>query len=272
MAEIGATLREARMRQRIDITDMEMRTKIRAKYLRALENEEWDLLPGPTYVRSFLRTYADALGLDSKLLVEEYKLRYDHPETGELHPMRRPSSRERDRRRQAEPRGFPRGALIGVVLALILGALFLLGQDQADDGGDGETPAPMQTEPSTTGSEGQSAEERREARAKERREAKTRAARRALVRLQVVPTAPVSVCLVDASGDILIANEILQPGTPSKTYRSRRFRLVLGNNQATLKINGTDRTVPASGEAIAYTISRKGRTDLPVERRPTCAG
>ena len=61
MAEIGATLREARMRQRIDITDMEVRTKIRAKYLRALENEEWDLLPGPTYVRSFLRTYADAL-------------------------------------------------------------------------------------------------------------------------------------------------------------------------------------------------------------------
>ena len=48
MADIGTTLREARMRRRIDITDMEMRTKIRAKYLRALEKEEWDLLPGPT--------------------------------------------------------------------------------------------------------------------------------------------------------------------------------------------------------------------------------
>src|SRR5829696_3103155 len=111
MPEIGSTLRETRMRQRIDITDMEVRTKIRAKYLRALENEEWDLLPGPTYVRSFLRTYADALGLDSKLLVEEYKLGHDPLETGELHPIRRPSGRERDRRRRAEPRGFPRGAL-----------------------------------------------------------------------------------------------------------------------------------------------------------------
>jgi cytoskeletal protein RodZ len=272
MAEIGATLREARMRQRIDITDMETRTKIRAKYLRALENEEWDLLPGPTYVRSFLRTYADALGLDSKLLVEEYKLRYDHPETGELHPMRRPSGRERDRRRQAEPRGFPRGALIAVVLALILGALFLLGRNPDGDGADEGTPAPMQTEPSTNGSEGQSAEERREARAKKRREAKARAAKRAVVRLQIVPNAPVSVCLVDAGGDILVANEILQPGSPSKTYRSKRFRLVLGNNQARLKINGTDRTIPASGAAIAYTITRKGRADLPVEQRPTCAG
>ncbi len=105
MAEIGAALREARMRQRIDITDMEVRTKIRAKYLRALENEEWDLLPGPTYVRSFLRTYADALGLDSKLLVEEYKLRHDQLETGELHPIRRPSARERERRRRGAPGG-----------------------------------------------------------------------------------------------------------------------------------------------------------------------
>src|SRR5215211_869360 len=108
MPEIGATLRETRMRQRIDITDMEVRTKIRAKYLRALENEEWDLLPGPTYVKSFLRTYAEALGLDPKLLVEEYKLRHERLDTGDLHPIRPPSARDRQRRQQP-PRGFPRG-------------------------------------------------------------------------------------------------------------------------------------------------------------------
>ena len=71
MPEIGAALREARMRQRIDISEIEAQTKIRAKYLRALENEEWDLLPGPTFVKSFLRTYAEALGLDARLLLEE---------------------------------------------------------------------------------------------------------------------------------------------------------------------------------------------------------
>ena len=47
MPPIGETLREARMRQKLDIADVEERTKIRAKYLRALENEEWGLLPGP---------------------------------------------------------------------------------------------------------------------------------------------------------------------------------------------------------------------------------
>ena len=73
MADIGSTLREARIRARIDISEIEMKTKIRAKYLRAIENEEWDLLPGPVYAKSFLRTYGDYLGLDSRMLVEEYK-------------------------------------------------------------------------------------------------------------------------------------------------------------------------------------------------------
>jgi len=53
------------MRERIDVSEIEATTKIRAKYLRALENEEWSLLPGPTFVKSFLRTYAEALGLDA---------------------------------------------------------------------------------------------------------------------------------------------------------------------------------------------------------------
>jgi cytoskeleton protein RodZ len=82
MAEIGATLREARMRARIDVSEIEAGTKIRAKYLRALENEEWDLLPGPTFVKSFLRTYGQALGLDGRALVEEYKLHYEHSGEG----------------------------------------------------------------------------------------------------------------------------------------------------------------------------------------------
>src|ERR1051326_7725461 len=87
MPDIGETLRETRMRRHIDMSDVEAATKIRAKYLRALENEEWDLLPGPTFVKTFLRTYADYLGLDSRLLVEEYRQRYERPSTMELTPF-----------------------------------------------------------------------------------------------------------------------------------------------------------------------------------------
>src|ERR687892_1893773 len=87
MPAIGATLREARMRARIDISEIEAETKIRARYLRALENEEWDLLPGPTFVKTFLRTYADYLELDSRSLVEEYRARYERPSAQELTPF-----------------------------------------------------------------------------------------------------------------------------------------------------------------------------------------
>ena len=75
------------MRQNLDIADVERRTKIRAKYLRALENEEWGLLPGPTFVITFLRTYAEYLEIDPRLLVEEYRRRYERPTPQELTPF-----------------------------------------------------------------------------------------------------------------------------------------------------------------------------------------
>src|SRR5829696_965486 len=86
MPGIGDRLREARMRQKIDIADVEAATKIRAKYLRALENEEFGLLPGSTFTKTFLRTYAEYLGLDAQLLVEEYRVQYE-PRGEEVAPI-----------------------------------------------------------------------------------------------------------------------------------------------------------------------------------------
>ena len=76
MFEIGNSLREARLRRELDFPELEQGTKIRAKYLRALEDETFDQLPAPTYVKGFLRTYADYLGLDGQLYVDEYNVRY----------------------------------------------------------------------------------------------------------------------------------------------------------------------------------------------------
>src|SRR5919199_5544009 len=139
MPDIGATLREARMRQRIDISEVEHETKIRAKYLRALENEEWDLLPGPTFVKSFLRTYADALGLDGKLLIEEYKLRHERLSDVELQPIAPPGQRDRRRPPRAS---FGRGWLIAVVIAGLVAALYFLGIAGDDNGGPNSASTP----------------------------------------------------------------------------------------------------------------------------------
>jgi hypothetical protein len=74
--EIGISLRDARERQGLDLHQAELAVKIRAKYLRALEAEDFDVLPAQTYVRGFLRAYADYLGLDGQLYVDEYTSRF----------------------------------------------------------------------------------------------------------------------------------------------------------------------------------------------------
>lgn len=76
MFEIGNTLREARLRRGLDILDCEAETKIRAKYLRAMEEEQFDLMPSPTYVRGFLKSYAEFLDLDGQLVLDEYESRF----------------------------------------------------------------------------------------------------------------------------------------------------------------------------------------------------
>jgi cytoskeletal protein RodZ len=74
--EIGNSLREARLRQHLDFPEIELTTKIRAKYLRALEDEQFDVLPAQTYVKGFLRSYAEYLGLDGQLYVDEFNSRF----------------------------------------------------------------------------------------------------------------------------------------------------------------------------------------------------
>ena len=76
MFEIGSSLQEARLRQGVDLNEAEAATKIRAKYLRALEDERFEILPAQTYVKGFLRAYADYLGLDGQLYVDEFNSRY----------------------------------------------------------------------------------------------------------------------------------------------------------------------------------------------------
>ena len=95
MFEIGNSLREARLRRRVDFGEAEQATKIRGKYLRALEDEEFGLLPSQTYVKGFLRSYAEYLGLDGQLYVDEYNSRYvvgqeDYrPRRSSVQPQRR---------------------------------------------------------------------------------------------------------------------------------------------------------------------------------------
>lgn len=76
MFQLGSSLRTAREHRQLQLSDVERETNIRAKYLAALEDEQFDVLPGTAYVKGFLRTYADFLGLDGATFVDEFNERY----------------------------------------------------------------------------------------------------------------------------------------------------------------------------------------------------
>ena len=101
MFEIGNSLREARTRRGMEFAQAEQTTKIRGKYLRALEEERFDVLPSETYVKGFLRTYADYLGLDGQLYVDEYNSRFVTGEDWQPRVQRSSPRQKHERRLQA---------------------------------------------------------------------------------------------------------------------------------------------------------------------------
>jgi cytoskeleton protein RodZ len=250
MPTIGDTLREARMRQRLDIADVEARTKIRAKYLRALENEEFGMLPGPTFVKTFLRTYAEALGLDPHVLVEEYRATYEpREELEQLQPLG-PAGVGRDRRPPRRPAG-PWVAL-GVAIIAVVGALLVIGLLTGDDGGDGDgQPAAEQTE----------TEPRRER--PERRE--PRRPRR--VALRIDPEAETYACIDTGEGTPIRFEGTL---TEPRTFRGRRLRVNLGNTSVVVTKNGRPFDVGTGAEPVGFAFTPRRSRPLPLGERP-CA-
>ena len=262
MPEIGETLRDARMRARIDVSEIEAKTKIRAKYLRALENEEWGLLPGPTFVKSFLRTYAEALGLDGKALLEEYRLSHEGPSEAALEPI--VSSPQRSRGRPSggrTPGGPSRGylAIVGVVVLLIVLLIVGLisnggGSNSSSSGSlSAKTPKPTTHKAKQPVRSGDSTHSD-------------------IVSLSLRASAAVYVCLIGEHGRKVIPGSELQAGAGTPTYHARRFEITLGNSSVTMVVDGRTRTVPASSNAIGYSITRaSGRQRLRAGQLPTCA-
>jgi cytoskeleton protein RodZ len=140
--EIGASLRDARLRQGLDFPEVEHGTKIRAKYLRAIEDEEFDVLPSETYVKGFLRSYAEYLGLDGQPYVDEYTSRHTvgdaGPEPGQTRPRRSVAARP-TRRAQANV------ALAGLLAIALVAALVIVAWKFGSSDGGAKKPAPVRT-------------------------------------------------------------------------------------------------------------------------------
>jgi cytoskeleton protein RodZ len=246
MPSIGETLREARMRQRLDIADVEDRTKIRAKYLRALENEEFGMLPGPTFVKTFLRTYAEMLGLDPHVLVEEYRAGFEREDEMEQ-PLGPPGVAGRDRRHG--PRVGP-GSLVLLVLVGIVAALVAIGLASDDDGGDAE----QASAPETTTSETKA-------------QPAPKPARPRRVSLRVAPATPTYVCVDRGAGTPVLFEDIIDS---AQTFRGKRIRVNLGKRDVQLRMNGESVEVTPGPDPVGFAFTPRGSRELPSGDRP-CA-
>jgi cytoskeletal protein RodZ len=126
--EIGNSLRDARVRQGLELADLEAWTKVRAKYLRALEEEQFSVLPGETYVRGFLRLYAEKLGLDGQLYVDEYNSRFANAEEPPV--ASRPRGRGHEARAERHAVLIALAGIVGVTVLVIAAWRFGTGADQ----------------------------------------------------------------------------------------------------------------------------------------------
>jgi cytoskeleton protein RodZ len=249
MPSIGDTLREARMRQRLDIADVEAKTKIRAKYLRALENEEFGMLPGPTFVKTFLRSYAEVLGLDPHLLVEDYRARYEPGDDSDTIKPLGPPGIARDRRRRS-PRPPGPFLLVGLALAAVLGTLLVIGLVGEDD------------EPDRAAQEQTDTQPRRER--PQRREEPPPPRR---VALRIAPEAETYVCVDTGEGTEVRFEGIL---TSPQTFRGRRLRVNLGNTSVAVTSNGKPVEVGDGPDPVGFEFTPRTTTPLPLGERP-CA-
>jgi hypothetical protein len=227
--EIGSSLREARMRQGLDFPQIEAATKIRGKYLRALEDEQFSQLPAQTYVKGFLRTYAEYLGLDGQLYVDEFNSRYV---VGEDEPPIRARRTVRTRQRRRLQSSVLVAALAGIALvtALVIAA-WKSGSNEQPLVGLGQT-----TQQRTT----------------------THRAR---------PNGPASITLI-AKRDVLLTvrnhaptgkvlfNDTLSAGE-AKHYTTKRLWLQVGTPENLRVTVNTQRVhVPAGGPGVFYVTAR----------------
>ena len=246
------------MRQGFDIADLEERTKIRAKYLRALENEEWGALPGHTFVKTFLRTYAEQVGLDPHMLVEEYRMDHESEErdfaplVGPPAATRRETRRERRRAAGGGVPGPPgRGALAVLAVVAIVAFIFVLGLSEDEPSGDRAA--------------GEATETTAEPKQPPRRR---RRAPPAGVTMRIAPALPTYACVDTGDGtDVVFEGTLEAP----RTFRNRQaLRVNLGKRSVELRANGKPVEITDSPEPIGFEVTRRGAEEIVEGTRP-CA-
>jgi hypothetical protein len=240
---IGAALRDARQRLGLDIAVVEERTKIRARYIRALENEDWDTLPGPAYIRGFLRTYGQMLGLDGETLADEYRRRYEEPPAASS-PAAEPLLSERRRLGERPP---SRGRLIAAVVAGLVLVLVLIG---LLSGGEDEEPVSER---------GDRQERKIKQQAGKQKEREPTARSETEIALQALST--VELCVVADGDSALVDDQVLSEGSEERFSGAKRYRVDVTGGTIDLRV-GEARQEIESNETVSFEGDSNGIREI----------
>jgi hypothetical protein len=226
---IGATLKEARRRLGMDIKEAEERTKIRTRYLRALEAEDWEVLPAPAYVRGFLRTYGQILGLDGGALADRYRRSYEEPAAAAVAPPE-PVLRNRGGSGSRPPSRNGWIAAIGVAVLLLVAILAVIGLTSDGD----EESAPIRPAGKQDGRGGGGDEGKEE---------------RKPIEIRLEPLTTTRVCLV-GGGEPLIDSQVLVAGGTEEFGGEKRYRLdLVGGGGVRLAAGDEEKKLETEGDA-----------------------
>jgi len=253
---VGSTLREARKRREIELAAVEEATRIRPRFLRAIENEEWDVLPGGVYTRGFIRTYAAFLGLDGERLAEDYRREVEGAGGGREPRVENASAGSGAAASPRRSVGWAGGilAVAAVVLIAVLAIVAL------PDGGGGGPEVARQPSHGAGGTGAQA------------RQAPTTKPQPSDVSLRLTANAEVWVCLLAASGTHLVNGQILEAGAEEGPFHSGSFTVSFGNGEVSMLIDGKEVEIPATSSPIGYSVDSSGAlTRLSEAERPTCA-
>lgn len=247
---VGTILRQARNRRKVELSEVEAATRIRLRYLRAIEDEEWDVLPGGVYTRGFIRTYAVFLGLDGDRLVSDYR--------ESVEPWHRTADVPQSQQGGGASSG-PWSVAIAALVVVAVIALAVIAIVAIPSGGGGEG--------------GPARRDRQQIARKVKPEAKPPTAPvKTGVTIELAASAEVWACLLNAKGKALVDGLILEAGAEEGPFHSGSFTVSFGNGEVKMLIDGREAGIPATSSPVGYAIDSAGKlTKLSEAERPTCA-
>jgi cytoskeletal protein RodZ len=257
-ASIGQELRSARTERGIELSEAERVTKIRTKFLEAMEENRWEDLPGPPYTRGFLSSYAHFVGLDEEEILDRYKREAEPPEHLEVIPSTVIQPGSLTPPRSVRPTALVMAGLVAVILLGVVIGVSLGGSDGGGEHKKGQKSAKAKgsgKSSSTTGGTSTGT---------------TSTTTASEVSLELRATDLVWVCLVDDRGRPEVNSETLSGGETRGPFEGSTFEATFGNGSIEMTVDGEPAKVPQLAEPLSFRVTPGGTERLDPGSGPSC--